>query len=175
MKTISIELSEESIEQAIKEIEEYKRSLTKKIKILVERLASIGLQTVDTTMLSIAPVDRGDYSVDLVYNAEGNSVQGAVIRLEGDQVLFVEFSAGILFGTDSFPSLPNNPSYGQGYGMGTYPDGKGHWDDPTGWWYIDKWGQAQHTYGVRAYAPMYQAAVAMRNQIHSIAKEVFGG
>lgn len=174
MRKISIELSEESIEKAIAEIEEYKKRLNAKTNELVRKLAEIGLQTVNSTMLSIAPVDRGEYGVEIVYNAEGSAVHGAMIQLTGDQILFLEFSAGILFGTDSFPSLPNNPNYGQGYGMGTYPSEKGHWNDPTGWWYIDQWGQPQHTYGVKAYAPMYHAATEMRNRIYSIAKEVFG-
>lgn len=175
MKKISIDLSVSSIEKAIKEIEEYKRSLDAKVKELVTRLAEVGLNTVNATMMSVAPVDRGEYNADVVYDASGSNVQGAVIHLSGDQVLFLEFSAGVLFGTDSFASLPNNPTYGKGFGMGTYPSDKGHWDDPTGWWYVDKWGQPQHTYGVRAYAPMYHAAVEMRSRIRSIAREVFGG
>lgn len=175
MKTISIDLSEKSIEKAIREIEEYKRSLNAKLKELVRRLAEVGIQSINATMMNIAPVNRGDYEVESVYNAEGTDVEGVLIYLRGDQVAFLEFSAGILFGTDTFESLPNNPSYGQGMGMGTYPSDKHHWDDPQGWWYVDKWGQPQHTYGVRAYAPMYHADIEMRNQIYTIAKEVFGG
>lgn len=174
-KKIKMNLSVSSVENAIKQIEEYKRSLNTKVKELVRRLSEIGLQSVNATMLSVAPVDRGDFTAEIVYNRQGNNAQGAIIRLSGDQVLFVEFSSGITFGTSTFKGLPNNPSYGQGMGMGTYPSDKGHWNDPEGWWYIGKWGQPVHTYGIRAYAPMYNADIEMRRQIKAIAKEVFGG
>ena len=175
MKKIRMNLSQESINQAIKEIELYKQLLYTRIETLVHRLAEIGVRSVSATMMSVAPVDRGEFDVSLVYNKKGNTVCGARIVLSGDQVLFIEFSAGITFGTNSFTGTPNRPDYGRGYGMGTYPNGKGHWNDPTGWWYIGKWGEPEHTYGVRAYAPMYNADVEMRRQIQSIAKEVFNG
>ena len=126
-------------------------------------------------MMSVAPVDRGDYEVEST-SQSGENTACMTIRLSGDQVLFIEFSSGIMYGTDSFPSLPNNPNYGSKYGMGTYP-GKGHWNDPEGWWYTGKWGNgdSRHTYGIRAYAPMYNADTEMRKQIANIAREVFGG
>lgn len=173
-KRIKMELSVKSVENAIKQIEQYKQSLSSKLKIFVERLSEIGIQSINATMLSVAPVDRGDYDCYPLYNERGDAIQGAVIVLNGDQVAFIEFSAGITFGTSSFDGLPNNPNYGQGMGMGTYPSDKGNWSDPEGWFYIGKWGQPVHTYGVRAYAPMYKADMEMRKQLHTIAKEVFG-
>lgn len=170
---IDVELSVKSIESAIKQIEEYERRLNAKTHELVKRLSEIGINTINVTMMSVAPVDRGEYETDIVWNEQGNGIEGALVFLKGDKILFIEFSSGITFGTSSFPSLPNNPSYGSGMGMGTYPDGKGHWNDPEGWWYRGKWGEPEHSYGVRAYAPMYHAAVDMRNQINAIANEVF--
>lgn len=175
-KKIKITLSEKSINEALNQVRQYKASLLQKISVFLDRLTQVGIDVVDTKMMEVAPVDRGEFSVEgsvtSVFSADGSAVQGALIRLTGDQVLFIEFSAGKTFGTNSFPSMPNNPSYGSGYGMGTYP-GKGHWDDPTGWWYVDRYGEAQHTYGIRAHAPMYHADQEMRRQIGGIAKEVF--
>jgi len=171
MKTINIELSTKSIQAAIAEIEAYKQALVAKLTQLVERLADIGVESIDTTMMSVAPADRGEYDV----GKEQMGDCSFAIRLKGDQVLFIEFSSGITFGTNSFQPLPNNPNYGQGYGMGTYPSEKGHWNDPEGWWYTGRWGESEHTYGVRAYAPMYHADIDMRNQLDAVAKEVFGG
>lgn len=174
-KTIKMDLSVKAVEKAIKQIEQYKQSLSSKLKIFVERLSEIGIQSVKATMMSVAPVDRGDFDCYPLYSERGDAIQGAVIVLHGDQVAFIEFSSGITFGTSGFEGLPNNPSYGQGMGMGTYPSDKGHWNDPEGWWYIGKYGQPVHTYGIRAYAPMYNADVEMRKQLKTIAKEVFGG
>lgn len=171
MKTISFELSEASINAAINELETYKRQLNHKLFQLVSRLADIGVESIESTMMSIAPADRGEYTA--MKSPDGS--YAFKITLKGDQVLFVEFSSGITFGTNSFPTLPNNPSYGADYGMGTYPSEKGHWDDPLGWYYKGTWGEWEHTYGVRAYAPMYHADMEMRNRLTAIAREVFGG
>ena len=174
-KTIKFELSQSSIQRAIKEVEAYKESINRKTKDLVECLAQVGVNTISATMLSVASEDRGNYDTDWLWSADGSDVVGAVVYLKGDQVLFLEFSAGIRYGTNSFNGLPNNPSYGQGYGMGTYP-GKGHWDEARGWWYETSPGSKEyiHTYGVKAYAPVYHADLDMRSRISSLAKEIFG-
>lgn len=167
-KTISMTLSERSIAGAIRQLKEYRDSLERKNQILIDRLAKIGLNTVQQTMESIPSEERGSYYTEIINNSEGD-IAGAAIRLSGDQVLFLEFSAGITYGTDSYP-LPS----GDKYGMGTYP-GKGHWDDPKGWWYIDKNGQKHHSYGNRAYMPMYHAEQAIILAVQEIAREVFSG
>lgn len=166
-KKISISLSQSSIQAAIDELNKYKNSLQRKQEILIERLAREGLQVVQSTMESIPDEEKGSYYTEIMNNSQGDII-GAAVRLSGDSVLFLEFSAGITYGTDSYP-LPS----GSQYGMGTYP-GKGHWDNPNGWWYIDERGEKHHSYGNRAYMPMYRAEQAIIIQIRTIAKEVFG-
>lgn len=167
-KKISISLSPKSIENAIKELNQYRDDLKRKNQIFIDKLSKIGLQVVQQTMESVPDEEKGSYYTEIINNSQGEMV-GVAIRLTGDKVLFIEFSAGITFGTDSYP-LPS----GYKYGMGTYP-GKGHWNDPNGWWYIDENGEKHHSYGNRAYMPMYHAEQAIVMQIRSIAKEVFGG
>lgn len=176
-RRIKFSLSTDSINEAIRQIEEYKRSLDNKLDVFVERLAEVGVHTARVIMETVPQNDRGEYNVETIYDSAGEHAVGATISLYGDQVLFIEFSSGITNGTDSFPSLPNNPSYGSKYGMGTFPSDKGLWANPKGWWYTNRrTGQTkQHTYGVRAYAPMYNADITMRHQLATIAREVFGG
>lgn len=156
-----------SINRAIKQIQQYQNDLQRKVQIFVDILSKEGLQVVQTTMESIPLEEKGSYYTEVMNTSRGDIV-GAAIRLSGDKVLFIEFSAGITYGTDSYP-LPS----GDGYGMGTYP-GKGHWDSPYGWWYVDENGEKHHSYGNRAYMPMYHAEQAVIMQIRAIAKEVFG-
>lgn len=165
-KTININLSKKSIDDAIKQLNQYKDDLERKNQIFIDRLAKIGLTTVQQTMESIPGEEKGSYYTEIINNSEGD-IAGAAIRLSGDQVLFLEFSAGITFGTNSYP-LPS----GDKYGMGTYP-GKGHWDSPYGWWYIDENGNKHHSYGNRAYMPMYHAEQAIVMAVQQIAREVF--
>lgn len=169
-KKIRISLSEKSIQNAIKEIEAYKREFQRKNQIFIDRLSKIGLDVVQATMESIPAEEKGSYYTEIVNNSHGDII-GAAIKLTGDKILFLEFSAGIAYGTDSYP-LPS----GDKYGMGTYPSKKekSDWDNPSGWWYVDENGQKHHSYGNRAYMPMYHAEEAIVLAVRQVAREVFG-
>lgn len=165
-KKIKMNLSESSIQAAIDELEKYKQNLTLKCQILVDRLAKEGLQVVQATMESVPDIDRGSYFTEVINNSDG-TIKRATIRLTGDKVLFIEFAAGIRY------ESPANPKASElGYGPGTYP-GKGHWNDPNGWWYRDESGNPHHSYGNRAYMPMYHASTALTLMLKSLAREVF--
>ena len=167
-RKISINLfGNKSLSNAIRQIQDYRKDFPRKVQILIDRLSKEGLQVVQSTMESIPSEEKGSYYTEIINNSKGEII-GAAIRLTGDKVLFVEFSAGITYGTSSYP-LPS----GDKYGMGTYP-GKGHWDSPYGWWYVDEQGNKHHSYGNRAYMPMYHAEQAIIMQIKHIAREVFG-
>ena len=166
-RTIGINLSRGSINDAIQKIKEYQKEIKRKNEIFVTRLAKEGLKVVQMTMEEIPSEEKGDYYTETINTSNGDIV-GVAIQLTGNKVLFIEFSAGITYGTDSYP-LPS----GDNYGMGTYP-GKGHWDSPYGWWYVDDHGEKHHSYGNRAYMPMYHAEQAIILSVRSVAKEVFG-
>ena len=167
-KTVKFNLfDDKELNNAIKWLQNYQKNFRRKVQILIDRLAKEGLQVIQTTMESVPSEEKGSYYTEIVNNSKGEII-GAAIRLTGDKVLFIEFSAGITYGTDSYP-LPS----GDKYGMGTYP-GKGHWDSPYGWWYVDEQGNKHHSYGNRAYMPMYHAEQAIIMQIKHIAREVFG-
>lgn len=167
-RTININLFDSrSLDKAIQEIRQYQNSLPRKVQTFIDRLAKEGLQVVQSTMESVPDEEKGSYYTEIVNTSNGDII-GAAIRLTGDKVLFIEFSAGITYGTDNYP-LPS----GDKYGMGTYP-GKGHWNSPYGWWYVDEQGNKHHSYGNRAYMPMYHADQAIIMQIKHIAREVFG-
>lgn len=173
-KVIKVSLSESSINEAIRQVQFLEQMMQFNITLFIKRLQNEGL-IVGNAILQTVPDEYRDtcqvYSTNVSRTGDKYS---ATIVLSGSQALFIEFSAGITHGTNSFNSLPNNPSYGSGYGMGTYP-GKGHWDDPNGWVFKDENGNWFHSYGVRAAAPMYHADEAMRDILYSTAKEVFGG
>lgn len=174
MKTIKFELSTDSIDKAIKELETYRNSLERKNKIFLERIAKLGIEVVSEIMESV-PQNHEEEYWQPGFIIDGNEL---TIFLEGEQVLFIEFSAGITYGI-SGSEYPTEA--GAEMGMGTYP-GQGHWDDPNGWWYKDENASARmgknvwiHTYGNRAYMPMYHAEEAIIIDVVNIAREVFGG
>ena len=156
-------------------IDQYKRELDTKCEIFVQELAKRGQQVAVQIMRGVPKEECGTYSVFVEHDQNG-VMQTARIVLSGDKVLFVEFSAGIRYGTSSYP-LPS----GDQYGKGTYPSDSPrqnpnypNWSNPSGWWYYDENGESQHTYGNRAYMPMYHAEQAMVITMQSLAKRIFG-
>lgn len=166
-KTIKCTLSQKSIRNAINELKAYQKDLQRKNELFVKRLCEEGLQVIQTTMESIPDEEKGSYYTEIIYNKNGD-ITGASVRLSGDKVLFIEFSAGITYGSNNYP-LPS----GSEYGVGTYP-GQTHAFSPYGWWYTDeRSGETRHSYGNRAYMPMYHAEQAVIIAVCKIAKEVF--
>lgn len=156
-KTITVELSDKGINDAIKELREYKQWIELKEKELRERLSALGA-TVASIQFSRA-IYNGANDVTVRVEDDGST---AVIYAEGESVAFIEFGAGARYGY-------GHPQAGEfGVGPGTYP-GKGHWDNPKGWWY----GHGQHSYGNPPAMAMYNAVQRMTEQITTIAKEVF--
>lgn len=90
----------------------------------------------------------------------------AVIYAEGESVAFIEFGSGAKYGY-------GHPTAGQfGMGPGTWSSGdmgKGHWDNPKGWWYE----KGKHSYGNPPAMAMYNAVKEITENVTRIAREVF--
>lgn len=153
-----------SIDDIIKGLEDYKRSLKAKADALVKALADAGCEAVTVTYAGTHYTGPRDVKIEVVPKGEG---QYAIVA-SGQTVLFVEFGAGVYLGSGHPDPM--------GYGPGTYP-GKGHWDDPNGW-YLPKSAMGKsgvHTYGNAPSAAMYHTAKSLRQMVEQAAKGVFGG
>ena len=156
---ITIDLNnKESIQAAEDQLRAYAAELDDKAKEICVRLADRGAARATFDYASV-PLERNDVEV---VSEETDS--GAKVTATGETVLFLEFGAGARMG------------YGhpdpQGFGPGTYP-GKGHWDDPKGWW-IPKEHGGGHTYGNPPAMGMYNASREMRDRAQEVAEEVLG-
>lgn len=101
-KTIRCSLNHNSLQSAIHQLEAYRKDIQRKNQIFVNKLAQEGIQVIQTTMESVPTEEKGSYYTEVINNGHGDIV-GAAVRLSGDKVLFIEFSAGISYGTDSYP------------------------------------------------------------------------
>lgn len=156
--TIKVELTNESITAAMKELRRYKTWVTKKEAELRSRLAMMGATVASIQFARAIYTGSNDVSVRV-----DNTGSVAVIYAEGQAVAFIEFGAGATYGY-------GHPQAGEfGVGPGTYPDGKGHWDNPKGWWF----GSGQHTYGNPPAMAMYTAVREITENVTKIAREVF--
>ena len=161
-KRIVVPLSESGIQKIQDELVVYRKWQEEKARELAERLASLGA-TVASIRFSRA-VYIGKKDVDVTVEELPN---GYKVKADGESVLFIEFGSGVTYGY-------GHPEAGEfGMGPGTYPDGKGHWDDPKGW-YLPKSAGGGHTFGNPPAMPMYEARKAIEQDLPRIVKEVFG-
>lgn len=173
-KTIHVELSEQSIEKAIREIEAYQAGIKRKTDLLAKRLANLGATKVSAGYALAQYDGRKDISVSVEKRQKGYAIVA-----NGESVLFVEFGAGAKLGyghpeADDFK-----------LGPGTYPfkhsrpdPAKGgalvdNWEHSQGWW-IPKDQGGGHTYGNAPSMTMYRAEQELQQEILAIAQEVFG-
>lgn len=144
-----------SVSRATRRLDEYFADLIEKANTVCERLATIG--AVRASLDFSRAIYNGTNDVAVTVEPIDN---GYAIHATGNAVLFIEFGSGASYG------------YGhpepEGYGPGTYP-GKGHWDDPNGWWY----GNHEHSYGNPPAQAMYNAKRDIQAEVQRIADEVF--
>lgn len=166
---IKVSLSRSSIENAIKQLENYKADLNEKCREFTRRLIDKGI---NVAMFSLHH-GIGDSSKDVEFgvnvDGNGNLVRG-MMTLKGKDVLFWEFGAGNYF---NGMKTPNPKAEKFGMGIGTYP-GQTHVPDPGYWWYV-KDGQKHFSRGTKAAMPMFNASIEMINEVYHTAQEVFNG
>jgi hypothetical protein len=144
-----------SVSRAQRRLDEYFADLIEKANTVCERLATIG--AVRASLDFSRAIYNGTNDVEVTVEPIDN---GYAIHARGNAVLFIEFGSGASYGY-------GHPEPG-GYGPGTYP-GKGHWDDPNGWWY----GNHEHSYGNPPAQAMYNAKRDIQAEVQRIADEVF--
>lgn len=173
---ISFGLSQKSIDEAIKQIEAYQKSLDSKLSLFCEKLIERG-QTVAVEKLTESPLGKtvtlkSDKTEEKMGCKAVLIATGEVKYPEGREpfnLLFaIEFGAGVRYN-----SITNPKSGELGFGVGSYP-GQTHAADPNGWYYFGDDGKWHHSYGIKATMPMYNASLEMIKSVSEVAKEVFG-
>ena len=160
------------IDAIIKRLERRRDGLEDKLHLLIEKLGTLGIQVADT-IFKDAPYDGVRDVAPGVLTWKGKT--SAEISVSGTTVLFIEFGTGIHFNTGETYGLEH------GFGPGTYgPNGlRDYWiyEGPPG----NAGGVASTkkpgftiTHGNPPSKAMYAAGKQMREQIETIAKEVFG-
>lgn len=174
MKITIDPLNKRSIAQAIRDLNDYKRSLKPKMDELCLKAAEIGAEEAGRSYASVSPFDNvqgsPDFSIDIVPKKKGYAIQAT-----GDDVLFLEFGSGARYGY-GHPDTADSEGYVTSgadapYGPGTYPNGKGHWNDRKGWFYA----HGRRSYGNPPSAGMYDAKRVIEQNLNKLKEEIFDG
>lgn len=163
VKTIRVNgISAKNIEEAAQELHKYAEWIERKEAELIEKLAERGRSVAEIKFGAAAYDGTNDVSVRV-----DNRGTSATIYAEGEAVAFIEFGSGASMGY-GHPDADKH-----GFGPGTWStgeSGKGHWDNPNGWYYK----HGEKSYGNPPAMAMYDAVQTMVEEITTIAREVFG-
>ena len=164
-KTILIDgISEHNIDKAVKELHRYAEWVEWKRAELLTKLAERGRRVAEINF-TFAIYDGNKEDISVTVDERGTS---ATIYAKGEAVAFIEFGSGAKEGYGH----PQASEHGLGPGTWSTNEelgGKGHWDDPNGWYY--EHGKKSH--GNPPAMAMWQAVQTMTEELTTIAKEVF--
>ena len=171
MKTITVRLDPKSIADAINELEEYKKEVERRAKLLVQTLTDLGVEIVRVKIVGMGAV----YSGELLSGVDGYfspALNAGYVRVSSDHVAFVEFGTGVV-GQASPHSNGEYLSkaawsYASGAKIFTTKNGR------VGWIYPTDDGGYRFTEGMQSRPFMYETALELQREFPRIAKEVFG-
>lgn len=173
MRTITINaLSEKSLREAAKQVERLKKDYEAKNKIFVKELAKAGMVEARNHLVGDGDSDPPDFYTDNPYAKSGNkgAYAESTLRLQGDDVAFVEFGSGVHY--NGHPnSSPHPLGVKLGYTIGSYGWHQGLEDH---WWYKGDDGEQHLSYGTEATMPLFHASEHIKQEYKRIAREVFG-
>ncbi len=177
-RKITLTLSDNSIENAIRELQSYKQEILNKCERLVLKLANNGIE--------VAKSNTGNFGHYIVFSMRiepnNDSCTAIIVATETGQITSQWQTSDGIKSVDVSPLLmaefgsgwKAQPHFGDARGgQGTFPD-QTHAFDREGWYWRDLDGELHHSYGITPTMPMYKAYSYMEQNIISKAKEVFG-
>lgn len=176
--TLKSDLSVKGINNLIKQLKDYQNDLQKKTERLVKKLAEEGIPVIDQNMKKASftvdgkGIQSGSDPEHYTYvklHTFGNYAE-AILIVEGKELLFIEFGAGVYHNTPVGASP--HPKGGElGYVIGAYGKGKGA---QKIWGYFSDSGEFVLTHGTEATMPVYKAGLEIRKKFLKAARETFG-
>lgn len=175
-KTIAVNLFDsKSIQNAIKQIEQYRDDLPRKCQEICRRLSEEGVRVADAAINSVPIGKTITLTTDINPSKMGcqaiMKMTGRETRTEDGRVFYtalaIEFGAGVRYNSTANPKAKEF-----GMGVGTFPDQK-HALNPGGWMYLDKDGNWKHSYGIKATMPFYKAMTEIQRNVNDVVKDVF--
>ena len=175
---IDISLSEKSVNEAIRQLQQYKQEILKKCEQLVSELADSGIE--------VGKNNTGNFGHYIIFSKKlqpnSNGCTAIVVATETGKIISQWQTSDGIKTADVSPLLMSE--FGSGWraqphfdddrgGQGTFPE-QTHAFDSEGWYWRDLEGNLHHSYGITPTMPMYKAYSHMEQNIISKAKEVFG-
>lgn len=161
-RVIRMDISDAGINKAIQELSDWKDWILEKTDELLKELAKEGVVIADGYFKS---ADYDGYSDVSVHWEDRGENTVAVVGF-GKTVLMLEFGSGVRY-PDNHPEAGAENTLHGSWSEGEF--GKGHWDNPKGWFYA----HGRRSYGNPANKCMYRTKSDLKNLFEQIARRVF--
>ena len=156
MKTVTLQLSADSCQRAIDELEKYQRDIDRKMDEVCRRLAEVG------ALEAQAHLDLSNGNILAQIDPPTPIENGYKLTMSGEDVYFIEFGTGDAANAHGYTPLVS-------VYPGSFSENNAQMYSTYGFWY---YGGEQYT-ETPAYMPMYYAGKKIREELPRIAKEVF--
>ena len=170
MRTIQIRLDPNSIAEAIKELNQYKKDVENKAKQLVQRLVDLGANVARVKIVEMGAY----YSGELLSGVGGYFspiLNAGWVKVTNDHAAFVEFGTGVVGQSNPHRNgeylSKASWAYATGRTIFTTRDGR------TGWFYPTESGEYRFTEGMKSRPFMYETALQLQRDFPKLAREVF--
>lgn len=172
-RVIKVSLNEQSIDRAIKELDNYKKWLVDKTKEFLKALADEGVQIASAKFAKAVYDGTNDVSCSVEERGENKIAVVAV----GSATLFIEFGTGVKY-PDNHPEAAEHAMIrgGYGYRLGRLEKGWRYTGDPGSNGEVITEGKHAgqvHTYGNPANMCMYQTVRELQEKFEEIARRVY--
>jgi hypothetical protein len=150
MAKIQMKLTTRSIEDAIREVKEYKRKLNDRVKALIRELVDNGVEIAKAQVRELGAVYTGELEESITGFFDEETGLG-IIRTDCPYAIYVEFGTGVVGERNPHPE----PIEGWQYDVNEHGD--------KGWWYFNERDQKWHwTKGMVSRPFMYNTLQLLR-------------
>lgn len=165
---IDVELSEESLDEAIMAVQVYRDSLDQKASALVRDVTD---RIKELAYIELTKhIETGDTIASLHTDYKMGATTARVIV--GGAAVWLEFGTGVV-ANNTYQGAYVHPRAGNLGMMGIGDYGQFHGADPEGWWYYDQNGRRRHTFGIPATLFMWNSAQTAKMEIPNMARRLF--
>jgi hypothetical protein len=169
-KVIKVKLDPQSIADAIREIEEYKADLEKRVRLLLKTLTDRGVEIAKAKVVEHGIIHDAELT-NSIHGYLSVSLGAGFIRVDDKNAVFFEFGTGPVgasnphplgptYTTDAWVTKADGKPMNELYGWTPLPYGDGET------YYL--------TFGQKSKPFMYETALQLRDEFPAIVKEVFG-
>lgn len=163
-KTISFSLNARSIDNAIRQLEEYRKDFLRKCNELIRQLTESGEEFAKLEVLRLGAFDTGELA-DSIHGYFDPDIGIGFIRAECWYAVYVEYGTGVV--GERGPKHPTAAAHGWVYDVHDHGD--------SGWvYYNEREGRAMRTKGQESSPFMYNTFRELQRKAEELAKSIFG-